>query len=166
LDVTVMPVLKNPRHERFAQLLASGKTATDAYEEAGYKRNDGNGPALARTEEINGRVTEINGQRLERQQKVEAAATERAIITRAGLIEMCRDTYIAARQSGQFGAATQALKELGVLSGLRIERAEHGRAGEFQWIESLTPEDLRALADGTLDVIAYQQRDGNERTVN
>ena len=35
--------LKNPRHERFAQLLASGKTATDAYEEAGYKRSDSNG---------------------------------------------------------------------------------------------------------------------------
>jgi phage terminase small subunit len=45
-----MPVLKNPRHERFAQLLAIGRTAVDGYEEAGYKRNTGNGPALARTE--------------------------------------------------------------------------------------------------------------------
>jgi phage terminase small subunit len=34
-----MPVLKNLRRERFAQLLASGKTAADAYEEAGYKPN-------------------------------------------------------------------------------------------------------------------------------
>jgi phage terminase small subunit len=32
-----MPVLKNQHRERFAQLLASGKTATDAYEQAGYK---------------------------------------------------------------------------------------------------------------------------------
>jgi hypothetical protein len=32
-----MPVLKNPRHERIAQLLASGKTAKDGYELAGYK---------------------------------------------------------------------------------------------------------------------------------
>jgi phage terminase small subunit len=32
-----MPILKNPRHERVAQLLASVKTATDAYEQAGYK---------------------------------------------------------------------------------------------------------------------------------
>ena len=31
-----MPVLKNPRHERFAQLLASGRTAVDGYEEAEY----------------------------------------------------------------------------------------------------------------------------------
>jgi hypothetical protein len=28
--VTAVPTLKNPRHERFAQLLASGKTATNA----------------------------------------------------------------------------------------------------------------------------------------
>jgi len=38
-----MPVLKNPRHERFAQLLASGKSGTAAYELAGYKPSDSNG---------------------------------------------------------------------------------------------------------------------------
>ena len=32
-----MPVLRNPRHEKFAQALAKGKTATEAYVEAGYK---------------------------------------------------------------------------------------------------------------------------------
>ncbi|NLS08035.1 hypothetical protein HGP14_33060 [Rhizobium sp. P32RR-XVIII] len=32
-----MPVLKNARHEKFAQALAKGMTATDAYSEAGYK---------------------------------------------------------------------------------------------------------------------------------
>jgi hypothetical protein len=31
-----MPVLKNPRHERIAQLLASGKTATEAHQLAGF----------------------------------------------------------------------------------------------------------------------------------
>jgi phage terminase small subunit len=45
-------MLRNQRRERFAQLLASGKTATDAYEEAGYKRSHSNGPALAKSEEI------------------------------------------------------------------------------------------------------------------
>jgi hypothetical protein len=32
-----MPVLKNPRHERVAQLLAGGKTATEAHQLAGFK---------------------------------------------------------------------------------------------------------------------------------
>ncbi len=36
-----MPVLKNARHERFAQNVAKGMSAAEAYEKAGYKRNDG-----------------------------------------------------------------------------------------------------------------------------
>jgi hypothetical protein len=43
-----MPVLKNPRHERFAQLLASGKTAKDAYALAGYRPSESNGAWLSR----------------------------------------------------------------------------------------------------------------------
>jgi hypothetical protein len=35
LGTEPMPVLKNPRRQRFAQLLASSKTAKDAYEIAG-----------------------------------------------------------------------------------------------------------------------------------
>jgi hypothetical protein len=31
-----MPILSNPRHEKFAQALAEGKPASAAYEEAGY----------------------------------------------------------------------------------------------------------------------------------
>ena len=65
-----MSTLKNPRHERFAQLLASGKTATDAYELAGYKRSDSNGSHLARSDEISSRVAEINNETLERERKV------------------------------------------------------------------------------------------------
>lgn len=34
-----MPVLKNHRHELFAQQLASGKSATEAYKLAGYEGN-------------------------------------------------------------------------------------------------------------------------------
>src|SRR5262249_48540171 len=49
VDSCTMPTLKNSRRETFARLLASGKTATDAYEEAGYKRSHSNGPALAKT---------------------------------------------------------------------------------------------------------------------
>jgi len=55
-----MPVLANHRHERFARLLAEGEmTVTDAHEQAGYKRNEGNASALARHPDIQSRVTEI-----------------------------------------------------------------------------------------------------------
>lgn len=56
-----MPVLDNARHERFAQEIAKGKTATEAYEIAGYKPDDGNASKLAARSEITGRIQEITG---------------------------------------------------------------------------------------------------------
>ena len=158
-----MPVLKNVRHERFAQLLASGKNATDAYEEAGYKRNGGNGPAMARTLEIKDRVTELNEGRLEQERQATTIATERAAITRQSLIEMAKDVYAQAKEAGQAAAAVAALKEIGVLSGIRIERSERGAPGEFDWVDKLSVEELHALANGEIDIAQYRK---DTRAVN
>jgi hypothetical protein len=160
-----MPILKNSRHERFAQLLASGKTATDAYEEAGYKRSDSNGPALARTAEISGRVAEIHGEILKRERATAAVAAERAVVTRQSLIEKAEAIYEQAKEAGQTAAAVSALKEIGVLAGIRIERLERGAPGEFDWVEKLTVEELRALARGELDIEAARQSQ-QSRSVN
>lgn len=54
-----MPVLENARHERFAQALATGKTADEAYIEAGYKANRGNAATLKANQSIADRVAEI-----------------------------------------------------------------------------------------------------------
>jgi hypothetical protein len=164
-----MPALRNIRHERFAQLLASGKNATDAYEAAGYKRSHSNGPALAKTEEISARVAQINAEAFEQQRVTAAAAAERCVITRQGLIAMANELYQQAKEAGQTAAAVAALKEIGVLSGIRIERSERGQPGEFDWISKLSVEELRQLADGKLDIAAYQQGDaasGHRPSVN
>lgn len=54
-----MSVLTNPRHERFAQELAKGKTADEAYVLVGYKENRHNAANLARKQHILTRVAEI-----------------------------------------------------------------------------------------------------------
>lgn len=54
-----MPVLANARHERFAQELAKGKTADEAYELAGFTANRGNASRLKANESIQARVDEI-----------------------------------------------------------------------------------------------------------
>jgi phage terminase small subunit len=54
-----MPVLPNARHERFAQELAAGKSATEAYAIAGYKRDDGNAIRLTRNDKVKERVAEL-----------------------------------------------------------------------------------------------------------
>jgi phage terminase small subunit len=152
-----LPVLKNPRHEILAQQLAAGKSATDAYELAGYRRSDTNGPALARTEEIRGRVSEINREAFEQQRAAVAVAVERTAITRQRLIEMADEIRTKAIEAGQLSAATAALKELGVLSGIRIERSERGMPHEFAWLEKLTVDELQLLAAGKLDIASYHR---------
>ena len=82
-----MPALKILRQERFARLLANGKTVTDAYEEAGYRRDDGNSSRLSKSEEITGRIQEITSEALERERTTAAVAAERAAVTRQSLIE-------------------------------------------------------------------------------
>ena len=54
-----MPVLKNARHEKFAQARASGKSIDDAYVAAGYKRNGGNACRLNENESVAGRIREF-----------------------------------------------------------------------------------------------------------
>ena len=61
-----MGPLTNQRHERFAQALAQGKTATEAYVLAGYKANDGNASRMKGNERISARVQEIVGRAAER----------------------------------------------------------------------------------------------------
>ena len=54
-----MPVLKNARHEKMAQALAKGKTADDAYGDAGFKPHRGNAARLSANESIRARVDEL-----------------------------------------------------------------------------------------------------------
>ncbi len=54
-----MAILKNARHELFAQNLAKGMSAAEAYEKAGYKPNDQNAARLTRNEEVRTRVAEL-----------------------------------------------------------------------------------------------------------
>ncbi len=54
-----MPVLPNSKQELFAQAIATGKTADEAYALAGYRPNHGNAQRLKSNEVIRSRVEEI-----------------------------------------------------------------------------------------------------------
>ena len=70
-----VPTLRNPRHERFAQELATGKSADAAYVLAGYRANRSNAARLSGSRDIQKRVAEI-----------QSLAAERAAITVETLI--------------------------------------------------------------------------------
>lgn len=69
-----MPVLKNARHEAFAQALAKGMTATDAYADAGYKGDRTAASRLSTNVNIGRRVDEIKSRVAE---KAEWTAADR-----------------------------------------------------------------------------------------
>lgn len=137
-----MPALGNPKHERFAQELAKGKTATEAYVLAGYKPNDGNAATLKGNQRISGRVAEI----IDR-------ASVRVEITLARLMEMAATVYNAALEQGQNAAAIAAVKELGVLTGHRVERRENTNRN----IDELSDSDLLAIARAGSDRTSAQK---------
>lgn len=54
-----MPLLKNPKHERFAQEVAKGKSANQAYAIAGFKKSTTNAARLNANEPIRMRIEEL-----------------------------------------------------------------------------------------------------------
>jgi hypothetical protein len=118
-----MPVLKNPRHERFSAFMAEGRSIVEAYAAAGYRRDDGNAVRLSKKPAIAGRVQELTGQIADR-----VAATKQ--ITREKLVEWHNDVRKQGMKSGQLSAADKAITEISVLTGLRVERSEVGSPDE------------------------------------
>ena len=66
----------------------------------------------------------------------QAKDAERGAITLEGLIEKASQILDLAMAEKQFSAAVAALQEIGTLSGLRIERREVGRPGEFELLNA------------------------------
>ncbi len=54
-----MAILKNARHEKFAQYIAMGMSATEAYAKVGYKPNGPNAGRMTKNDEILRRVAEL-----------------------------------------------------------------------------------------------------------
>jgi hypothetical protein len=149
-----MSALSNHRRELFAQLLVQGFSAVDAHEKAGFKRNDGNASTLARHPEIEARIMEIKGELVE--PKGEQAhgpmplgtsiIAAKANLTAQDLIRMQDDFRVKAWNSGQLSAGVNAVKEMSILAGRRVERSEIGSPGEFE-----------AMSDSEL-ITALQER--------
>jgi phage terminase small subunit len=128
----------------FARELASGKRPYEAAIAAGYP--DGscaqrNAQKRAARADVKALVAELR-----------APIAEKLEITLVELIERADQIYRQAMLAGQFNAAISALKELGVLSGKRVERSERGEPGEF---DHMSDEELRKAVDEEARALGY-----------
>lgn len=109
-----MPVIKNARHEKFAQAFARGMPAIEAYGQAGYKPDRGAATRLSAKVSIRRRVSEIQGR-----------AAERAAVTIQSLTDELEEARAMAFAEKQSSAAVAATLGKAKLHGLLVEKKQH-----------------------------------------
>lgn len=117
-----MALLKNNRHELFAQALFQGKTDIQAYEDAGFVRNHGNASILRHNQKIVDRLAELN-----------ARTVASVNLTKEWVIENLIGVVLDARaqEKPDSAGANKALHLLGLELQMFVERKETGKPGEF-----------------------------------
>lgn len=133
-----MPALENAKHERFAQALAKGKTADEAYVLAGYAENRGNATRLKANESVLKRVAELQD-----------LGSLRAEVTLESLIREAGEIQEAAKTEKQYSAATAALTAKAKLAGLWIDKAENTNRNVVDPAQVSDAELAAVLKDGS-----------------
>lgn len=113
-----MPVLKNARHETFAQGLAKGLTSDEAYAAAGFTPNRGNATRMKANESIQKRVAEITSKAAE---KAEWSAADRLLSLKA-----IHDACTTDDRRTAIAAIAEANKMQGSYAPTKTENGEPG----------------------------------------
>ena len=102
-----MPVLKNARHERFAQNLAKGMSADASHTAAGYKPSRQNAARMSAYDDIVGRVAELQGSTAKQITDVRDAARQHTLAAVETLVSVMED--LKAPHSARVAAANGLL---------------------------------------------------------
>jgi phage terminase small subunit len=128
-----MGALSNPRHERFAQELAKGKSATEAYSEAGYQESRASASRLLTNANVQARVAEL-----------QERAAANVVISREWVLEQLIDNAAQAKQQGDIGPSNQALQLIGKEIGMFVDRSENVNINHDVSDEPFTEEEWAA----------------------
>jgi len=144
-----MPILTNPKHELFAQNVAAGMNATDAYKNSGYNGTTSSACHVASGRlksrpEVQERVRELLGAREVVAVKATARAVERVALSKEFVLEALITNVRKSLQMEpvldkngaeiyryEGSVANRALELLGRELGMFIDRKEIGTPGEF-----------------------------------
>jgi hypothetical protein len=121
-----MPILTNPRHEKFAQQLAAGNSASKAYAQEGYRQCRQNAARLITNDSVLARVSEM-----------QAVAAKKSEVTVESLLDELEHARERADGFDQLSAAVKAISEKIKLSGLLVQKVEVGGPGSFDSCESI-----------------------------
>ena len=129
------------QQKRFADHILQGKNQTDAYKQAGYKCANDNVAAVSASELVrNPKVVAY----MEAQRQTAAKEVQ---IDLQWLIKKGVAILEAAEKEAAYGPAVSALKEVGVLTGFRIEKSDRTNRNIDEPTE-LTRDELYRIARG------------------
>ena len=141
-----MPTLKNAKHELFAQGVAKGLSATEAYEKAGYKPHQPSASRLLSNAMVERRIDELK-----------AKAAERAITTVEDIARQLDEDRQFARQNGSAAAAVSATMGKAKVLGLIVEKQDHTSSDGSMSPRALTSEELeKELASRGLPATIFE----------
>lgn len=142
-----MPVLANARHEAFAQGLAKGLSASEAYIKAGYRDSRSSASRLSTNANIVARVTELQ------QMAAQGVVVDRQWVI-AKLVEnvnramQAQPIIVGDKPTGEYrydgSVANKALELLGKEVGMFVERSENVNTNYNISDEPLTPDEWEA----------------------
>jgi len=149
-----MAVLKNARHELFAQSVASGSELNEAYVKAGFKPNNGNSSTLNQKTTIQNRIREILSQR---NRKILEKSAREVEVTREKILADLEEARQVAKKARNGSAMAMASLGMAKVQGLIIDRREVGDVGAFT---SMTDEELLAEARKRAEALGLPPPDG------
>lgn len=134
-----MPVLKDPRREQFAQLVASGKEPTESYRYCGYSPKGAAQSAsrLNKDKAVSSRIAEL------RQLAIQIPQAS-SWLNENFVLQGLKDVFSAAMEKEKFGDAVSALNLMGKRLGLFNDRRDNG---------PLYPDDISSLDERQRTVV-------------
>jgi hypothetical protein len=140
-----MPVLKNARHERFAQLIAAGETTLKAFEKAGYKSDAPNATRMRNVDKVAKRIDELLTTSANKVTDQIAFNREWIMDKLRGIVERALPVQAQPSDKPEFAAANRALELLGKELGMFVDRKEVRTGSLLDEVEPSELEQLRAL---------------------
>jgi hypothetical protein len=119
-----MGVLRNTRHEAFAQAVANGHSAFKAHEIAGFFPDRANAGRLRHRDDISRRVDEILAARTKAIDKALVSAAERVGVDEEWVLRKLRMNAVMAMRAGDRAAANRSIELIGRHLGMFIERKQ------------------------------------------
>ena len=144
-----MPVLRNPRHERFAQAVAGGIRPAEAYVAVGYSSNGAPQSAgkLLNKAEVRGRIDEILG-------AAARSTIEQVSFDQVRVLNRLDVLSREAEKAGQYSAAARCEELIGRARAMFLDRSQNTvrwdgdlRSLELDQLEKMAP-FFEAIAAG------------------